>query len=303
MEFRYSVKSNGENKLVERTYYKKKGDIFYVETTKKEFHIITSYPLDYAWNDDEQHIPLIQFKDIFYGPNIQKICFTNAISAEDRKFIKKALKEYSFERNVSDKGWKLFETSSKIIGESEIKRVPFNQLSLQATEMEISYQNISESQFKNYLENGISSEEYDDISTGGDSGFCETDIKFEVNNEDVNIQKYISKEFRKKDLDEHLIIRFQLPTLVVAHYFKRSYATVDIFEEFDPRKINLKIEKYIFKNGANGYYYSYLPMYGEQDFEFESSGLHNYTDILIIDKKGKVHSIEISEADDESEEE
>jgi hypothetical protein len=45
-------------------------------------------------------------------------------------------------------------------------------------------------------------------------------------------------------------------------------------------------------------------MYGEENFVFESSGLHNYTDILIIDKKGKVYSIEISESDsnDDSEE-
>jgi hypothetical protein len=93
----------------------------------------------------------------------------------------------------------------------------------------------------------------------------------------------------------------QLPSIIVAHYFKRSYARLDIFEEFDPKKLTLDVEKYIFKSGTKGYYYAYLPMYGDQDFSFESSGLHNYTDILLIDIKGKVHSIDVSESDHEDE--
>ena len=160
-------------------------------------------------------------------------------------------------------------------------------------------------QFKEYLENGLPPEEYDDISTSGNFRFCETDIKFEVNNEEVNIQKHILKEFRKKNSNGCLIANLQLPTLIVAHYFKRSYATLDIFEEFDPKKIILDLEKYIFKKGASGYFFSYHPIYQDQSFTFESSGLHNYTDILLIDIKGRVHSIEVAESnlDNDSDEE
>jgi hypothetical protein len=95
----------------------------------------------------------------------------------------------------------------------------------------------------------------------------------------------------------------QLPALIVAHYFKRSHATLEIFEEFDPTKITLNIEKYVFKKGGEGYYYLYLPMYGEENFVFESSGLHNYTDILLIDTKGKIHSIDVSESDSDDDSE
>jgi len=298
MEIRYSVKSNGKNKLIERTYYKKRTDIFYIEKVKSEFHLISANQLQFTWSEEGEYIQLSEYKDLAYGQKIEKIFFTTGVSTEDKKSIKKLSNGYMFEGEAKGIGWKFFDKTTKVVGESRIEKVPFNQLSFQATEIEIACQDLSESQFKEYLENGISQDEYDDISTSGNSGFCETDIKFEINGEEVNIQKYVDKEIRKKNEDERLITRMQLPSLIVAHYFKRSYATLDIFEEFDPKKLTLNVEKYIFKSGAKGYYYAYLPMYGDQDFSFESSGLHNYTDILLIDKKGKVHSIDVSESED-----
>jgi hypothetical protein len=301
MTIRYSVKSNENNKLIERTYYKKKSDIFYIEKTQSEFNIVSANPLEFTWSEEGEYIQLFEYEDIAYGHSSEKLFFTSGISIDDKKSIKKLSKGYRFEDEIKSIGWKFFDKTSKVTGESKIERVPFNQLSLQATEIEISCLSISDDEFKEYLKNGISSEEYDDISTSGDSGFCETDSKFTVNDEEVDIKKHLLKELKKKSSDEQLMTKMQLPALIVAHYFKRSHATIDIFEEFDLKKLTLNIEKYIYKSGPNGYYFAYRPTYGDEDFSFESSGLHNYTDILLIDTKGKVYSIDVLESDDEDE--
>ncbi|AWW49453.1 hypothetical protein POPA111323_01390 [Polynucleobacter paneuropaeus] len=302
MNVRYAVKSNGKNKLIERTYYKKRANIFYIENIKSEFNIISVNPLDFSSGGTEQYILLSDFKDVTYSRSVEKRYFSSGVSIDDKKIIKKLSNGWQLEENLKKIGWKFFDITIKVVGESEIKTVPFNHLSLQATESEIAYENLSELEYMNYVKNGIPAEKYNDIASSGNSGFCETDVLFELNNEEVNIQKHLEREFKKKNQDERLISRLKLPTLVVTHFYKRSYATIDIFEEFDPKKLTLDIEKYVYKNGANGYYYAYLPIYDGQNFEFESSGLHNYTDILLIDSKGKIHSIDISDSkDDESE--
>jgi hypothetical protein len=302
MELRYTVKSNGKNKLIERTYYKKRTNIFYIDSIKSEFNIIASNPLDFSWDGGEQYIPLSKFDDVNNVRSIDKIFFSSGVSVDDKKIIKKLSSGWQLEESIKKLGWKFFDKTIKVIGESEIKTVPFNRLSLQATEIEIAYENLSELQFKSYLENGIPAQDYDDIASSGNSGFCETDVVFELNDEEIQIHKHLEKKLKEKNPDERLIVKMKLPTLVVAHYFKRSYATINIYEEFNLKKLTLDVEKLVYKNGANGYYYAYLPIYDGQNFDFESSGLHNYTDILLIDAKGKVHSGEISDAENNEDE-
>ena len=302
MDIRYSVKSNSKNKLIERTFYKKQKNILFVEKVRDEFNVISINPLAFSWGGNEKYITLSDFKEITNSSSVDKLFFSSGISVDVKKIIRKLSKGWEFEEGLRQIGWQFFDKTIKVFGESEINKIPLNHLSLQGTEIEISCHSISNDEFKEYLENGISSEEYDDISTSGDSGFCETDSKFTVNDEEVNIKKELEKEFKKKNSDENLFSKITLPAIVVAHYFKRSYATIDILEEFDPKKLTLNVEKYVYKTGVNGHYSAYLPMYEGQNFDFESSGLHNYTDILLIDAKGKTHSIDISESDEDEDE-
>ena len=105
MEFRYSVKSNQKNKLIERTFYRKKTDIFYIEKTKTDFNIITKDSIDFSWNDDKQYIN--NFVD-------------NELFAQDSRFIRDQIKQKTPDMDMS------FVFTSNITGESQVMDIPMD---------------------------------------------------------------------------------------------------------------------------------------------------------------------------------
>jgi hypothetical protein len=296
MGIRYKIDSNGKNLFTERTYYKKGTDFFIVEESKKEFKILTSEPPKVNFEQSIKFYDLSEYKDISSTSITNKIIFSSGISKVDQKVIRKIFKEWDQDK-LPKLGWKFFDKSTKIFGESEVINTPYNKLDFYGYITEVSSISITKEQFEKYSTQGIDESEidWDQIFNTECTGFSNPYCELLINGTTYNIEKQLEKliKLNTKKIENY----FPKLEIVRESLYKGGQFSLEIYEEFDPKKFNIYVENYVIGKNAKSPNLLFHPSYDDEIFEFEDGGWGKGDDWSLVDDKGKVYGLSFNHED------
>jgi len=298
MGIRYKIESNGKNLFTERTYYKKGADFFIVEESKKEFKILTKESPKPDWEQKIKFYVLSEYKDISHTVTTDKFIFSSGISKENQKVIRKLFKEWDKDK-LPKLGWKFFDKSIKIFGATEVVETPYNKLDFYGYLTEISSMSVTKEQFKDYFENGISDSEFnwDDMNSNTETGFSDSSCELQINGTTYLIEKQLEKLIKSnaKEIESH----FSQLEIVRESLYKGGQFSMEIFEEFDPKKFNIYVQNYVIGKNTKSPNLLFLPSYDGDSFDYEDGGWGKGDDWSLVDDKGNVHSLNFKDSDEE----
>ena len=303
MGIRYKIESNGRNVYTERTYYKKGTDFFIVEESKKEFIILTEKLPKVDWVLNTKFYELGEHKDLSYNPTTDKFIFSSGVEKDEQKIIRKLFKEWDQDK-LPKMGWKFFDKSIKIIGVSDVIETVYNKLDFYGSLTEVNSIDITHEQFEEYLNEGISYSAIDSdqlIDSGIGSLFTDSSCELQINEEEYPIQEHLEKLIKSNS--KKVVNHFSSLEIVRESFYKWGHFELEIYEEFDPKKFNIRMENYVVGKNKKLICISFTPNYDGVDFEHEDGGHHKGDDWSLIDEKGNVNSLTFKDedSDDESE--
>jgi len=301
MGVRYKIESNGKNILTERTYYKKGSDFFIVEESKKEFKIITKQSPDYKWEQKTKLYSLNEYENTLYTPSIEKLIFSSGVDKDEQKVIRKLFKTWDQDKLLK-MGWKFFDESTKIFGESIVVQTPYNRLDFYGYLTEITCMNISKEQFKKYSQEGISDsdEGLDDFYSYTLTQFSDPSCELEINGIEYPIEKRLEKLIKSNS--KKIVNHYSDLMIVRESFSKGGNYFLEIFEEFDPKKFNIEVENYVIGKNKKSINLLFSPTYDGEGFEYEDGGNTKGDDWSLVDEKGIVHSVEFDGSDEDEDE-
>jgi len=303
MGIRYKIESNGKNKFTERTYYKKGNDFFILEESKNEFDIITHELPKRGWDQKVVFCDLGEFKDLKYSPSVDRFIFSSGLSKEEKLKIKKMFKNYN-QRELPKVGWIFFDKSTKIFGDSEVINTLYNKLDFYGSLTEVNSIDITQEQFEEYLNEGISYSEIDSdqLNNGGiGSLFTDSSCELQINEEEYPIQERLEKLIKSNS--KKVVNHFCSLEIVRESFYKGGHFELEIYEEFDPKKFNIRLENYVVGKNKKSICISFTPNYDGVDFEHEDGGHYKGDDWSLVDEKGNVNSLTFKDEDSDEESE
>jgi hypothetical protein len=169
---------------------------------------------------------------------------------------------------------------------------------------EILYLKLTDAKFKKYLKNGIPDEDedeeayydfIDELESGdGESGILTEDtstlsILINVNGSEIkefeNLYKTaISKliyPVQKILINNNFLVRIQ--TGANASWKLKTKG------EFDIKKFKFEISRYELTDGS--IYHELSPSYNDEEFEYQDGDGFNTSEMLLVDKQGKIHTL------------
>ena len=303
MGIRYKIESNGKNILTVRTYYKKGSNFFIVEESKKEFNIITKNPPECNYEQNISFYELSEYNDTSYKSTIEKFIFSSGVEKEEQKQIRKLFKNRD-EDKLPKLGWKFYDKSTKIFGESDIIQTTYNKLDFYGYLTEINCIEITKKQFEEYSKEGIKYSEIDSdkLNDGGyGSLFTDSSCELHINEEEYPIKERLEKLIKSNS--KNIVNHFSSLEIVRESFYKGGHFELEIYEEFDPKKFNISVENYVKGKNKKSICISFIPNYDGVDFEYKDGGYHKDDDWSLIDEKGNVHSLEFKDEDSDEESE
>jgi hypothetical protein len=300
MGVQYKIESNKENKLTERTFYKKGAEFLIIEETKKEFNIITESRPRVGREQGTNFIELSEFQNNLHSNPIRKFIFSSSVTKEDQNTIKKLLKN-SGNYELQKKGWIFFDKSTKIFGRSDVMTISFNRIEFSGISFkEVYVMDITKENFKKYLKEGITDSELDleEISI---NGFCDSSIQLEINGEEYDIEYELEEliDSKSKDIASH----FSKLQIVREVDYKNGKCFIEIYEEFNPEKFGISSKNFIIGKNKKFVNTIYVPTYNGETFYLEDCGKYMQDEFYLIDEKGNIHSLEFKDEDSDEESE
>jgi len=300
MGIRYKIESNGKNILTERTYFKKGSDFFIFEKSMKRFKIITEQSPNYEWEQNTKLYSLNEYKNTLYTPSIEKFIFSSGVDKDEQKVIRKLFKTWDQDK-LKKLGWKFFDKSTKIFGESEVVETPYNKLDFYGYLTEISSMSITKKQFDEYSINGISESEFNwgEMNSDTITRFSDSSCELQINEITYQIEKQLEKliKLNSKKIENH----YSNLQIVRESFYKGGQFSLEIYEEFDPKKFNISVENYVIGKNTKSPNLLYSPSYDGDIFEYEDGGWGKGDDWSLVDDKGNVHTLDFKDSDEEFE--
>lgn len=304
MGIRYRIESNGKNILTERTYYKKGSNFFIVEESKKEFNIITKNQPEYNREQNIIFYELSEYNEKLYKLTVvKKFIFSSGVEKEEQKFIRKLFKNRDKDK-LPKFGWKFYDKSTKIFGESKVIQIQYNKLDFYGYLTEINCIEITKKQFEEYSKEGIKYSEidFDDLYHGGyGTLFTDSSCELQIDEEEYPIKERLEKLIKSNS--KKIVNHFSSLRIVQESIYKSGNYFLEIYEEFDPKKFNIDVGNYVMGKNKKSICISFIPTYDGVNFEWYCDGDHRGDDWSLIDEKGNVHNLEFKDEDSDEESE
>lgn len=290
----YKIESNGKNKLVERKYYKKGNEFLIIEKTLSEFIVIVGERPKDAQEKSLSYINLSEFMNLKYADFKNKLYFSSGISSEDKKIIKDSLNYWNFS-DLFKKGWKLFDVSNNIFGESEIIETTHNHLILNANMCEITFTSITMEECKEYLDNGITDMDsmLERLNENREFGFLEPYCQISIgeNSEEDSFESDLIELSKTKVKKENTFYQIPPLSIVCIEENKGGEYNLDIYGEFDSKNLRAIPKKFVWGKGSQSQIKMFTPYYNDENFECWDAGRNIGECWYLIDAKGKVHGL------------
>ena len=322
MVTKYLVQPKKKNALTRKVVYKKGKQSFAIISTWDTCKILVNeMPKPKISNS----VKTIKFKDLDFHENAygykDKLVLSENCKDSDIKIIRKHFKEGQLYSLEYDYDWKISKTSFALMGDYESLEVPVHYLELFSSEVELMEKRITKEEFEQYKNEGMSYEEFSDLSDDTEVSAPIFDELTTLSVDDVEVADF-QKQFNvlyQKALSEHkkkhpppnksskVPKKSELSYAVVGErWIKRSWHDLTIYEEFDFSKLEIQISKdYAF--GTGEVFETFALSYKGKEFEFRDSFGANYEQFNLISSDGKRYEFEVLDEeydeDDEDEDE
>ena len=303
MVCKYIITPKKNKSLSKNTIYKKGKYSFSVTQVWKNCSIIVDKKPVIKKTEKSQYIVLkkFEFKDNEFNFK-EKIVFSDNFLIEEKKNIKKLIKNSDLYL-IEDMGWKESKEIFMIVGEFECKKVPVNELTLVAPEIEIIEEKINKNKFNEYKNNGIPFDEYSDIE--GNSELCSPVFNDSISlhlNENFDLSNLVRKMYLE-EIEKNEISSLESKikknknfgyVVFIERWVKRSWYKLKIYEDFDVNKLSLSSSKF-YTYGTNECFETFTLSYDGKEFEFIDNFGADSEDAYLVDNKGECFSFEVLE--------
>jgi hypothetical protein len=310
MAKKYLITPKKQNTLIQKEFYRKGKKFFYIETVwyKPEI-VVDKKPNLKAFNPTEGFLlNTFKFKSGELDSKSKLVVPDNIVDTEAKK-IKNEYRKYGYIFDIE--GWESAETEIRVFGDLDIEETPYHLITLFSSEIEVLLMKISKDQYQSYLSEGLPQDQYDELEQNAEisgSIYDESTIIDIDGTEIPNFHKlfkpkYIHsvKEYEKKygtklnNKNKKVKIEY---AVVGERWIKRSWFTLEIFEEFDISNLKIEISRDVYF-GRTDYIDTFSLNYAGKEFEFKENYGADSDDYYLMTSAGERNHFDIIDSDEE----
>jgi hypothetical protein len=307
---KYLITFKKKNSLVEREFYRKGKRFFYIEKIWDNPEIVLDKKPNLKKYNPLEGLLLsdVKFKSGEFETK-SKIVIPDNIPEAEAKKIKSEYRKYNSIYDVE--GWESAESEIKAYGEIEMKETPYHLLTLFSSEIEMLLMKVTKEKFNEYLSEGFPQDDFEDLEQNTEfSGLIYDELTMLSidENEMPNFHKLFKakynlaiKEYEKK-YPKRLDVKNKKTNVEYAvvgeRWIKRSWHTLEIYEEFDFTKLNIEISRDSYF-GRDDYAQTFSLNYAGKEFEFKENYGADSDDFYLMTSLGDRSEFSFIESEEE----